>query len=344
MGYALRTTQLARTDTAMTKPKKLMLAAPFLLMAAVMAHANPVETSVEAAGPAGALKGTMLSAASPRSPVALLIPGSGPTDRDGNNPLGVRASTYRLLAEDLAARGVTTVRIDKRGMFGSAVAVPDANAVTIADYVADVQSWSAVLRKRTGAACIWLMGHSEGGLVAMAAARGEAAADICGLVLLSAAGRPLGEVLREQLKANPANAPLLGQAIPAIDALEQGRRVDATAMHPALQGLFAPQVQGFLISAFSYAPRVLLAGYSKPVLVLQGQRDLQVKAADATLLKSAAPHATLVLLPDVNHVLKSVESGDLQANFATYGDPGLPLAPGVGAAIADFVKRDAGAQ
>jgi pimeloyl-ACP methyl ester carboxylesterase len=320
----------------MTKRNSLLYIIP-LLMASIQAHGETVETYVEAAGPAGPLKGVMLSPGAPPGPVALIIPGSGPTDRDGNSPLGIRASTYKLLAQDLAARGMTTVRIDKRGMFASAAATPDANAVTIADYVNDVNSWVAALQKRTGAACVWLIGHSEGGLVAMAASRKQAG--ICGLVLIAAAGRPLGEVMREQIKANPANGPLVGQAMSAIDSLEQGRRVDTAGMHPALQGLFAPQVQGFLISAFSYDPRRLLADEQKPVLVLQGKRDIQVSVADAQLLNQAAAHATLVLLPDVNHALKSVVSDDRRANLATYADPGLPLAPDVASSIADVIKR-----
>lgn len=321
----------------MTKRNFLLFAIP-LLMAAVQAHGEPVETYVEAAGPAGPLKAAMLSPGALPGPVALIIPGSGPTDRDGNSPLGIRAATYKLLAQDLAARGMTTVRIDKRGMFASAAATPDANAVTIADYVSDVNSWVVALRKRTGAACVWLIGHSEGGLVAMAASKNQPG--ICGLVLVAAPGRPLGEVLREQIKANPANGPFIGQAMSAIDSLEQGRRVDIADMHPALQGLFAPQVQGFLMSEFSYDPRRLLADEQKPVLVLQGQRDIQVSEADAHLLKQAAPHAKLVLLPDVNHVLKSVASDERRANLATYADPSLPLAPDIGSSVADFIKRN----
>ena len=285
------------------------------------------------------MKGTLLAPAVKSAPVVLIIPGSGPTDRDGNNPAGVKASTHRLLVEGLASRGVATLRIDKRGMFASAAATPDANAVTIADYVVDVRSWVAVLRKHTGAPCVWLLGHSEGGLVAMASAKEQS--DVCGLVLVATAGRPMGAVLRDQLKANPANGPILGQALPAIDMLEHGHRVDTGGMHPVLQGLFNPAVQGFLISAFSYDPGRVLAGYGKPVLVLQGQRDMQVAEADARLLKQANPQASLVLLPSVNHVLKSVTTDDLRANFATYADPALPLAPGVVDAIADFVTGKA---
>jgi pimeloyl-ACP methyl ester carboxylesterase len=312
----------------------IAVAASCGVAAAPTAGGAPLESPIEAPGPAGPLKGTLLTPDGAGGPVVLIIPGSGPTDRDGNSRLGVLAASYRLLAEGLAAHGVTSVRIDKRGMFGSAAATADANAVTIPDYVADVQAWTRVIRERTKASCIWLLGHSEGGLVAMAAAKNP---DVCGLLLVAAPGRPLGEILREQLKANPANAPVLDQALPAIDALEAGKRVDTTNMNPALLPLFRAEVQGFLLSALSYDPRRLLAGYAKPVLILQGQRDLQVREADARALKQADPKATLVLLPDVNHVLKSVASDDFRANFATYGNSSLPLAPAVVQAIGDFL-------
>jgi len=148
--------------------------------AATAAGTAPVESPIEAPGPSGPLKGTLLTASGGHGPVILIIPGSGPTDRDGNNPAGVLAAPYRLLAEGLAAQGVTSVRIDKRGMFGSAAATADANAVTIPDYVTDVQTWSRVIRERTKRSCVWLLGHSEGGLIAMAAARNP---DVCGLLL-----------------------------------------------------------------------------------------------------------------------------------------------------------------
>jgi uncharacterized protein len=313
------------------------LIAATVVLAAALAAANaaPVQSFVEAPGPSGPLKGTMLAPASDGAPMMLVIPGSGPTDRDGNNPLGVKAATYKLLAEGLAARGIGTVRIDKRGMFASSMAVANGNDVTIDDYVTDVGAWIASIRKQTGAPCVWVLGHSEGGLVALAAA--QKLPDICGLVLVSTGGRPLGEVLRMQLRANPANAPVLDQAMAAIDSLEAGKHVDVTGMNPALMPLFAPQVQGFLISVFSYDPAKLISTIAKPVLILQGERDLQVSVADAERLKQAAPQAKLVLLPNTNHVLKTVMTDDRRANGATYMDPSLPLAPGVVDAVANFV-------
>jgi len=309
--------------------------------------------AVEAPGPTGALRGTLLgpgdTAGTPPGPgvtgasagrarphpVILIIPGSGPTDRDGNSPLGIKAASYRLLAEGLAAHGVTTVRIDKRGMFGSAGAAHDANAVTIADYAADVHAWTAVIRRLTSAPCIWLLGHSEGGLVALAAA--QVPTDLCGLILVAAPGRPMGEVLRTQLAESPAAAPLLAPGSAAIDALESGKRVDVSALPNPLQRLFRPEVQGFLISAFALDPARLIGGFAKPVLIIQGRRDLQVRPEDAELLHAADPAATLAVLLDVNHVLKTVTTDNKKENLATYADPDLPIAPDVIDAIVSFL-------
>ena len=289
-----------------------------------------------APGPQGALAGTLVEAQS-GAPVVLVVPGSGPTDRDGNNPLGVTAAPYRRLAEALAERGVASVRIDKRGMFGSRAAVADANRVTIADYVADVRAWREAIRERTGADCTWLLGHSEGALVALVAA--QRPEGLCGVILVAGPGRKLSEVMRGQLRANPANAPILDSALATLDALEAGRTVDVAGLHPALQQLFAPAVQPFLIDVFRHDPAKLGSTLAVPALIVQGERDIQVPASDARALAAAQPQAKLVLLPRMNHVLSAVDGDDRRANLAAYADPSRPVEPALVEAIADYVRR-----
>jgi pimeloyl-ACP methyl ester carboxylesterase len=313
------------------------LAAPVFVLMLVAPHiALGAGTVIETPGPAGPLQGTLLRT-TPGAPTVVIVPGSGPTDRDGNNRLGVVAATYRLLAEALAARGIASVRIDKRGMFGSERALPDANKVTIADYAGDVSRWAKTARGETGAACIWVLGHSEGGLVALATASDP---NICGLILVATPGRKLGDVLRDQLRANPANAPILGQAFAAITAIEHGNDVDVAKLNPALAPLFHPAVQGFLKDAMSYDPAKLIAATGKPVLI-EGERDVQVLEIDAHRLKEANPRAELAVLPDVNHVLKVVTSPSRAENLTTYADPNLPIAPAVVDAIAAFISKNA---
>ena len=307
-----------------------------MLAAPVAAADAPRETAVTIKGPAGPLAGTLTNAGR-GAPVVVMIPGSGPTDRDGNNPLGVTAGSYRLLAAALGMKGVSTIRIDKRGMFGSKAAIPDANAVSIADYAADAHGWAAEAARRTGNRCAWLLGHSEGGLVALQAA--EDPRDLCGVVLVSSPGTPLAETMKAQFRANPANAPILAPAIAAIDALRVGRRVDPATLPAPLPMIFPAAVQGFMIDLFAHDPAALAAKVTLPVLIVQGERDLQVPVGDAQALAKANSRATLVLLPGVNHVLKAVASDDRGANLATYADASLPIAPGVADAVAGFVKR-----
>lgn len=306
-------------------------------LALLMIPCVSLAEEIAISGPKGPLKGSLtMPAEVPQPPTAIIIPGSGPTDRDGNSPLGVRAASLRLLAEALADHGIASIRIDKRGMFGSAAAIADPNAVSLSDYAADVRQWAAAARARTGAECTWLIGHSEGGLVALQAAQG--ASDLCGLVLVATAGRPLGNVIKEQLAANPANAFLLETANKALDELSAGRRVDVAGMHPGLLGLFNPGVQDFLMTILPIDPAQLAASAGLPILVVQGDADIQVSVEDARLLAAATPGSTLAILPGVNHVLKLDEGTSRAANVAAYANPDLPLAEGVASSIAGFIK------
>lgn len=320
----------------------MIKAAIMLTCATMLAHPasagpSPAEIPIEAPGPQGALTGTMLRSPGGGGPVALIIPGSGPTDRDGNSPMGVKAASYRLLAEGLAAQGITTVRIDKRGMFGSSAAVSNANAVTIADYVSDTAAWVRVIRERTGASCVWLIGHSEGGLVSLAAA--QLIENLCGLVLVAAPGKPMGDVIREQLRANPANAALVAAADAAIDRLNSGLKVDVSSLPKPLMALFSPAVQDYLISAFALDPAELAARIDLPILIVQGGKDLQVPVEHANRLKAAKPSAVLEIMPEANHVLKDVSGDNPADNLAAYNDPDLPLSKGLVEAIAAFVAH-----
>ena len=301
----------------------------------LLAIAVTAASSLTAPGPNGPLAGTLLNAGH-GAPVVVIIPGSGPTDRDGNSPLGVTAANLRLLAEGLATRGISTVRIDKRGMFGSKAAVANGNDVTIADYAADAHAWAKAARSATGVKCVWLLGHSEGSLVALAA--GQDPRDLCGVISVSGMGRKFAAVLREQLNANPANAPILAPALATIDSLEAGRPVDSKTLPAPLQPLFNDSVQPYLIKLMAQDPARLAVSLKLPLLIVQGDRDLQVKVADASALAKAQPKAKLILLPGVNHVLKIVATDDRAANIATYADPSLPIAPGVVDAVAGFVK------
>ena len=302
-----------------------------LLAASLLA--GPVSTDIALPAQPAPLHGTLLTPEAPTA-VAVILPGSGPTDRDGNSPMGVAASTYRMLAEGLAEQGIATVRIDKRGIAASAPAGLDETKLRFDDYAADARAWAAEAASRTDQSCAWLIGHSEGALVALKAVEGEDD-KICGLILLSGAGRPAGVVIREQLQAGLPE-PLKTQAFAVLTELEAGRTVADTP--PALAALFRPSVQPYLISWLPLDPAALLAAYDGPVFIGQGTTDLQIGVTDAQGLAAADPKATLKVWDGVNHLLKTAPA-DRAANLATYADPALPLAPGLAQDVATFIRE-----
>lgn len=301
-----------------------------LILAAALL--DPTATPVVLPSEPAPLHGTLLTPEGPTRAVAVILPGSGPTDRDGNSPGGLVASTYRLLAEGLAEHGVATVRIDKRAIGQSAAAMIAEQDLTFQTYVDDARGWAAETARVTGRPCVWLIGHSEGSQIALAAAQGRNDT-VCGLVLLSGAGRPAGVVLREQFEAGLPEA-LKAPALAVLEELEAGRPVSDPPA--ALAALFRPSVQPYLISWISLDPVDLIVDYDGPVLIGHGSTDIQVSMADARALSEAQPAARLVVWDGVNHVLK-VAPLDRAANIAVYGDPALPLAPGVVDDVAGFI-------
>jgi len=318
----------------MIKLFRLTALAPLLMVTAVSAQVVETEVTLDRNG---TLSGTLSAYdfSGPAGPAALIIAGSGPTDRNANGP-GIHPNTYKMLAEALAAEGITTLRFDKRGVIHSAMALSSEKDLRIQTYAGDAKAWAEELRTQTHTECVWLIGHSEGALIAEMVAQDNP--HICGLVLISGAGRKAGDLLRDQLDHAPQPIPdaLKKTAFDIIARLEQGQTVDD--LTPSFQALFRPSVQPYMISWMALDPPALLAKLKQPVLILQGDNDIQIKVDDAKKLAAARPDARLVILPGVNHVLK-IAPTERRANADTYRNPVLPLAPGIADAIAAFMKE-----
>jgi uncharacterized protein len=291
--------------------KAFLLALTCLVLPALAAPA--VETEVSLQTPAGTLYGTELRPDSAgKVPVVLLHAGSGPTDRDGNSRLLPGSNnSLKLLAEGLAARGIASVRYDKRGIGKSAAAAKSEADLRFEDYVEDAAGWIARLKADARFSSVTVVGHSEGSLIGMIAAKKAAANQF---VSLAGIARSADQVLRDQLRTR-LTPDLFQESERVLRALKAGHTVpDAPA---SLAMLYRPSVQPYLISWIRYSPVNELKGIGMPVLIVQGTNDIQVDVAEARALAAAEPAAKLVLIDGMNHVMLPVpeELLDVIATF-----------------------------
>ena len=287
----------------------------------------------------GTLCGTLLVPDGGAEAVALIIAGSGPTVRNGKNPLGSGTDTYRLLAEALHEAGIASLRYDKRAIGSSRLDDPSQLPhLTLDDYVADAAALADRLAAE-GFRRVVLVGHSEGALVALLAAQRTAAA--AAVVTLAGPGDPMDDILRLQLARQlaPARMDLLLEAEGIIAALERGERVDMNYHARELYALFNPGIQTFWSSVFRYDPRREIRALQCPVLIVGGDNDLQVPADNAAALAAAQPRARQVVIEGMTHTLKHSGSTSLDEQARTvYADPALPLAEGLAEAIAGVIE------
>lgn len=274
-------------------------------------------------------------------PVVLIVAGSGPTDRDGNSALlPGKNDSLKLLAGGLAARGIASVRYDKRGVGASTAPGLQEADLRFDDYVNDAAAWLDMLGADTRFHSVGVVGHSEGSLIALVAAQKANVPKlrVGAVVSLEGAGENAADLILTQLRANHNNPPeLVAEAQKIVAELRAGRTV--AQVSPVLNSLFRPSVQPYLISWFAYDPARQIAALKVPVLIVQGESDLQTGVRDAQLLKAAQPAARRLLVPGMNHVLKEV-GNDMALNQKAYSDPSLPLAPGLLHPVAEFLKAN----
>lgn len=280
-----------------------------------------------------------LTASGP-APTLLVLPGSGAVDLAGNVPPIVRNSGHEQLAFALGCRGFGVLRIAKLGIPPS---TGDGNAVTLDTYAQNTADWLELLAGHPGVDPyrIGVIGHSEGGVVALYAAA-SGLIDPAVLVLVATPGRPIDVLLEEQLLARASEsgateeqlAELRVQVDEAMAAIKSstGTRLELSgtlAENPVAQAF--SHAAGLLRSEMEQDPARLLAGLDLPILIVQGEKDLQVRTVDGLALAAAAPDAEFVLLPDLTHNLVDVpgaaQDGLVPAPDAVISD-GLLLAVG----------------
>jgi pimeloyl-ACP methyl ester carboxylesterase len=306
----------------------LLIAAFFFVSLAAVAQEKPIaETEISVNK---LIKGTLFSpeTKTAKTKLVILIAGSGPTNRSGNQ-IGMQNNSLRYLAQSIARNGNAVYSYDKRIFAQMIDGTLDEKSLVFEDFINDAKDVIAFFKNRKEYDKIIVAGHSEGSLIGIVAANGTAD----GFISIAGAGREIGEVIIEQIEAQ---APTMkGEVTQNLDILRKGQTFELK--NQLLASLFRASIQPYMISWLKYDPAKEVVKLKIPVLLINGTKDLQVDVDDAQLLKAAKPDAQLNIIAGMNHVLKNV-TGDDKENMATYSNPDLPVVPGLVSVVNQFIK------
>lgn len=259
-------------------------------------------------------------------PLVILIAGSGPTDRDGNQSF-MKNDMLKKLAEELTKNGVATFRYDKRVVKQLKTRTFDKN-IRFDDFVNDAKS--VVTHFKPSYSSIIIAGHSQGSLVGLLAAEAE----VDGFISLAGAGNPIDQVILEQITKT---APFFTEdSKRVLEILKSGKTT--TEFPPALASIFNLDIQPFMSNWMQYNPQELIENLEIPVLIINGTKDLQVSTKEAQLLKERKADAELVIIENMNHLLFEINGDDL-VNTKSYNELQHPIVPEVITSIVRFIKK-----
>ncbi len=262
-------------------------------------------------------------------PVVLIIAGSGPTDRNGNN-MSMENNSLKYISDVLLQKNIATLRYDKRGIGQSSKGELDP---LFEDFVSDAKALAEMLAKDSRFSEVIIAGHSEGSLIGMIVA--HQFKKVKGFISIAGAGRPADVVIKEQLNMMPADMQKI--AFEMLDRVKQGDTIkDVPYIYYAILN---PSVQPYLTSWFKYDPAKELSKLKIPVLIVQGTTDVQVKEVDAHKLAEGLKSAQLAIISNMNHVLKTCLSTDKKENLKTYDDVTLPLNEDFTKVLISFIEE-----
>jgi len=265
-----------------------------------------------------------------KTPLVIIIPGSGANDRDGNQASS-KNNSLKFLAEGLAQHKIATYRYDKSAIALLKIEGFKEKDVDFDDFVNDAIAVVNYFKDKEQFSKIIFAGHSQGSLVGMFASKSRADA----FISIAGAGRQIDEILIEQVvKQSPMFEKDLKKT---FDSLRLGK-IDED-FNPMLMSIFRKSLQPFWISWIKYNPQEEIKKLNIPVLIINGTRDIQVPVSDAELLHKANEQSELLIIEDMNHVFKEVKTDNLSENIATYSNAELAIVEELVKGIAKFVTQ-----
>jgi len=266
--------------------------------------------------------------------LAIIIPGSGPTNRDGNQSVG-KNNSLKMLAEFLTEQGIASFRYDKRILKLAKIEMLDESRLRFDDFVkdaADVVNYFKLYNNEDyGFENYILIGHSQGALVAQLASLRTA---VNALILLCGTAHPIDEVMLSQIQKQ---APFLSEDLKtAFDSIKTVGYVNE--FNPLLKTVLRQDVQPFMGSWMKYKPKKIAQKIEIPTLVVGGTTDIQVPAKDAKELAENFQNGDYAIIENMNHILKTIDDIGLE-NQKTYMNPNLPLSEELKSELEKFLEK-----
>jgi len=315
--------------------KKILLA--LLLLPLIILGQQTIVEELSLKNGEISLPGTLtIPLAVEKPPLLIFVHGSGNVDRNGNQGTLIKANYIAQLADSLNKKGIAFYRYDKRT--SNAENFTFLKGITISDFVSDVSVAISNFKDDTRFKSIHLIGHSQGALIAMRAVN----ENIKSYISLAGPGESINKTIVTQISKQ--NAQIGEVAEQHIDELKQTDTI--LAVNPFLIQLFAPKNQKFLKSWMLLNPSEEIKKIEIPTLIIQGDADLQVTKEDARKLANARntnilkseDKITVTLIPNMNHVLKTVK--DSAENQNSYTSPDFPLSKQLVASISEFILKN----
>ncbi len=267
-----------------------------------------------------------------KSPLVILIAGSGPTDRNGNQQM-MSNNHLKFVAEGLYKEGIATFRYDKRIIKQMKDRTINEESIRFDDFIKDARDIVAYFKRSDAFSKIIILGHSQGSTVGMIAAQEEG---VNGYISVAGPGRSIDQVIVEQLSKQAPG--LKENARNAFDELAANGSTQNYS--EGLASIFRPSIQPFIRSWMQYDPVVEIKKLDIPVLLVAGDKDLQVLPSEGEVLKAAKPDATYTIIRNMNHILKELKTNDDDlVNQKSYNEPKRPVIPALVEAITAFVKQ-----
>lgn len=272
------------------------------------------------------LPGT-LSYTKEKAPLIIWIHGSGNVDRNGNQHPYIKANYIKQFRDSVNKYDIAFYSFDKRTANKNNEKSLK-KGVIFEDYIADVQKIILNLKKDKRFNKIVLVGHSQGSLIAMLNHTNTNK-----IISLAGPSKSVDKTIIAQIQEK---APYL-DSITKAHFKELSQTGSIKNVNLMLQSIFKKENQSFLSSWIKYNPSEEIKKVTTPLLILNGDKDLQIKVSNAKKLHTSNPNSELHIIHNMNHVLKEVKS-DIE-NQNSYLKPDFPLSSKLIKHIVKFINQ-----